>query len=536
VKCTSRLQQTRLTIAAPPDHKGHVTRRSMWLRRGLAVVAGALLSCAFAPLSWWWLAPPCVAVLLWLWMDARSAREAAWLGFLFQAGTFTLGTWWLYISIHGFGQAPIWLALLLMAALVAVMAGYHALAGWAIWRWLPRSAGWGALLAMPAAWLLVEWWRGWFLSGFPWLSLGYALTDMPLAQIAPVGGVYALSGVVLLAGGALVALVRGSPRARIAAALALLAPWPFAYGAARIEWTQPEGREISVALLQGAVPQDMKWLADNADNILELYSDLHEGALGADLIIWPESALPEVANDLADYLGRIWSQSRRANSDVLMGVVRLEDDNETAHNSLMALGTEPAPAFYDKHHLVPFGETFPVPSFVREWARLMSLPYLDFAPGARIQPPLAAAGTTLSASICYEDAYGSDQLPTVRRSGLLVNVTNDAWFGRTSARYLHFQIARLRAIEARRFMLRVANDGVTAVIDPRGKVVAQAPEFERADLRATVQPRSGATPYLRYGNWPVLVLSLVIVVGVGLRARPRVPRGAARAHTGAAGA
>ena len=512
-----------------------MTSRATWLSRGLAAAAGVLLSFAFAPHAWWWLAPPCVAALVWLWMDARSAREAAWLGFLFQAGTFTVGTWWLYISIHSFGQAPVWLALLLMAALVAIMAGYHALVGWGIARWLPRTAGWGAMLAMPAAWLLVEWWRGWFLSGFPWLSLGYVLTDTPLGQLAPVGGVYALSAVVLVAGGALVALLRGSPRARILALLALLAPWPLALAAARVEWTEPAGREIRVALLQGAVPQDMKWLETNSANILSLYSGLHNGALGADLIVWPESALPQVANDLADYLGRIWSQSRRANSDVLMGVMRVEDDEETWHNSLVALAREDAPAFYDKHHLVPFGEYFPVPAFVREWARLMSLPYSDFTPGARVQSPLAVAGTTVSASICYEDAYGSDQLPAVRASGLLVNVTNDAWFGRSSARYLHFQIARMRAIEARRFMLRAANDGVSAVIDPRGRVLARAPEFERADLRATVQPRSGATPYLRFGNWPIVLLGLFTLVGVRLRATRGVPPPAPPAHTGRAG-
>jgi apolipoprotein N-acyltransferase len=370
---------------------------------------------------------------------------------------------------------------------------------------------------MPAAWLLVEWWRGWFLSGFPWLSLGYALTDTPLAQLAPVGGVYVLSAVVLLMGGALVVLLRGNGRARGVALGALLLPWVFAAGAARIEWTRPAGPPIEVAMLQGAVPQDLKWLESNADNILSLYSGLHREALGADLIIWPESALPQVANDLVDFLGGIWSQSRRAGSDVLMGVMRYEDDGVKVHNSLMALGGGNAPAFYDKHHLVPFGEYFPVPDFVREWARLMSLPYSDFDAGPRVQAPLAVAGTTLSASICYEDAFGSAQLPTVRRSGLLVNVTNDAWFGRSSARGMHFQIARLRAIEARRPMLRAANDGVTAVIGARGEIIASAPEFQPTVLRASVQPRTGDTPYLHLGNSPAIVLSLVAVLALGRR-------------------
>jgi len=500
-------------------------------RRLISAAAGVALAGAFAPLGWWWLAPFCVAVLVALWMSARTAREAAMLGFLFQAGTFAVGTWWLYVSIHGFGQAPVWLAFLLMAALVAIMAAYQALAGWCVVRFLPRTAGIGAMLAIPAAWLFVEWWRGWFLSGFPWLSLGYVLTDTPLAQLAPVGGIYLLSALVLVAGGALVALLRGTRRTRIVAAIALLAPWPLAFWGGRVEWTRPEGPEVSVAVLQGAVPQDLKWLESNAQHILELYTRLHREALDAELVIWPESALPAPANDLADYLGRTWSESRRAGADVLMGVMRVEDDGETWHNSLMALGREDAPAFYDKHHLVPFGEFFPVPQFVRRWARLMSLPDNgDFTPGAAVQPPMSVAGTTISASICYEDAYGSVQLPTVRASRLLVNVTNDAWFGRSSARGLHFQIARLRAIEARRFMLRAANDGITAVIDPHGRIVAQAPEFEPATLRARVQPRRGDTPYLVAGNWPVVGASVIVLIVVGLRRRRA---GSAAAASGA---
>jgi apolipoprotein N-acyltransferase len=492
-------------------------RRSAWTGRALAAVAGVALAFAFAPTGWWWLAPPCIAVLLALWLRAPSAREAAWQGFAFHVGTFVLGTWWLYLSIHGFGKAPIWLALLLMAALVAIMAAWQALVGWLAFRFLPRSAGWGALLALPAAWLLVEWWRGWFLSGFPWLSAGYVLTDTPLNTLAPVGGVYLLSAVVLVSGGALVALWQGGTRVRVVAALLLALPWPLAWLAGRSEWTHAEGPAVSVALLQGAVPQDQKWLEDNADHILDLYADLHRQALGARLIVWPESALPDAANFLSKYLGGIWSQSRANGSDVVVGIMRIEDDGETWHNSLVALGSADEPAFYDKHHLVPFGEYFPVPHFVREWARLMSLPYSDFIPGAQVQPPLAVAGTTLSASICYEDAYGSAQLPTVRRSQLLVNVTNDAWFGRSSARHLHFQIARMRALESGRWMLRVANDGITALIDPRGRIVAEAPEFEPAVLRGEVQPRGGDTPYLRFGNVPVVVLSLFGALGMGLR-------------------
>jgi apolipoprotein N-acyltransferase len=470
----------------------------------------------------WPLALLAPAVLLWLWLDAPTPRDAAWLGFAFSAGTFSAGTWWLYISIHGFGQAPVWLAFALLMALVAIMSAYQAGLGYCIARWLPRSAGVGTLVAMPAAWLLVEWWRGWFLSGFPWLSLGYSQTDSPLAGFAPLGGVYLVSLVLLLGAGGLVALLRGRGAVRLAGAALLVLPWPLGVALDRVEWTRPSGPPTSVAILQGAIPQDMKWLESNRDTTLELYRRLHTQALGARLIVWPESAPPDLANNIPQYLSQVWSAARAMDSDVLMGVVRVAEDGETYFNSILALSREPS--FYDKRHLVPFGEYFPVPQFVRHWLRLMSLPYSDFTPGATGQPPLQAGGAKLAASICYEDAYPSEQRRAMAESDLLVNVTNDAWFGRAGARYQHFQIARMRAIESRRYMLRAANDGVSAILGERGQVVAVAPQYEPAVLRGIAQPRSGMTPWQRTGNAPVVLVAalatLLLWRGLGGRRKP----------------
>ena len=198
-----------------------------------------------------------------------------------------------------------------------------------------------------------------------------------------------------------------------------------------------------------------------------------------------------------------------------MGVMRQDDDGVRYFNSVLALGGNSKPAFYDKTHLVPFGEYFPVPHWVREWLRLMSLPHSDFNAGANDQPPLAVAGMKIAASICYEDSYPTSLHAATRESGLLVNVTNDAWFGRSGARYQHLQIARLRAIEGRRFLVRAANDGVSAIIGPSGAVVAQAPEFTQAVLRGRIQPRHGTTPYLVTGNYPV----------IGARRRPPCDNG-----------
>jgi apolipoprotein N-acyltransferase len=489
-----------------------------------ALAAGALLVCAFAPLNLWPLAILCPAVLMWLW-EGSSPRSAAWSGFWFGAGTFAFGTWWLYISIHDMAGAPTLLGVGLVLALVAIMAVYHALLGFLSAWALPASGPWRWLVGLPALWLLIEWWRGWFASGFPWFSLGYSQTDTWLAGFAPLSGVYGISALLLIGSGALVALLRARGAVRLLALALLLVPWPLGAALLRIDWTRAAAPETSVAILQGAVPQDLKWQADNVEPTRELYTRLNEQALGARLIIWPEAALPELANEIAPYLGQQYSLARRHGSDLVMGILRV-DENDRYYNSILVLADQVS--FYDKHHLVPFSEYFPVPGFIRSWLEFMNLPYSDFTRGPAQQPTVAAGGTRLALGICYEDAYGSINLPALASAGLLVNVTNDAWFGHSWARYQHFQIARMRAIEAQRPLLRAANDGISALVGARGQVLGQAAQFQPAVLRGTVQPRVGLPPYARVGNWLIVLLSLA---GVGIAAGLK-RRHAEEPHTG----
>ena len=486
-------------------------QKSAALTNSIALAAGALLACAFAPLNLWPLAVLCPALLMWLWEDS-APRRAAWSGFYFGAGTFGLGTWWLYISVHGFGGAPIWLTLIIVLGLVGIMAAYHALLGYLAARYLPARGGWRYLVGLPSLWLLVEWWRGWFLSGFPWLSLGYSQTDTWLKGFAPITGVYGISALLLIGSGALIALWRGPARLRVLAAALVLLPWPLGALLGRIDWTHSAGAPVTVAILQGAIPQDLKWQADNVEPTRELYTRLNEQALGAQLIVWPEAALPQLANEVPQYLGELYSRARMHGSDIVMGIIRA-DESDNYYNSIMTLSDRVS--FYSKHHLVPFAEYFPVPSFIRFWLRLMNLPYSDFTAGAAVQPAVAAGGSTLALSICYEDAYPTANLPVLAHARLLVNVTNDAWFGHSWARYQHFQIARMLAIEAQRPLVRAANDGVSALVGARGEVLARASEFERMVLRGTVQPRAGLPPYARLGNALVVVLALL---GTGMAA------------------
>ena len=480
-----------------------------------AFSAGAALTLAFAPLSWWPLAIVCPAVLIYLWNRA-SPRNAAWRGFWFNFGTFTFGTWWIYLGVHLNGGAPAWLALLLVFALSSIMSVYHAALGYLVARFFSRGRLLRWMIVVPAAWLAIEWLRGWFLSGYSWMSLGYSQTDTWLGRFAPVLGVYGISALLLISAGALAALARGRGRERLIALAVLALPWVAAALLGQREWTHPSGAPVRVAIVQGAVSQDEKWLEANRDKTLALYRRLTESVLGAPLIVWPEAAPPDLANNLVDYLGDLYREAALKGSSLALGIVRTTDDETSYYNSILAM-SDGKVSWYSKNHLVPFAEFFPVPAFVRSWMRIMSLPYSDFERGAAVQPPLAAGGLKLSASICYEDGYGSAQLPVLKQGAdALLNVTNDAWFGHSSARYQHFQIARMRAMEAQRFMIRAANDGVSGIIGPHGEVRAHATEYRPAVVQGTVTPRQGLPPYALYGNWLIIGLALGTLVATTL--------------------
>jgi apolipoprotein N-acyltransferase len=490
------------------------------LARGvLALGAGALLACAFAPLQWWPLAILCPAVLMWLW-EGAPPREAAWTGFWFTFGTFFAGTYWLYVSVHVLGKAPVWMTLGVMLGMIGIMALYSALVGYVAGRWLPRSGPWRWLLGLPALWLVVEWWRGWFLSGFSWLSLGYSQTDTWLGRLAPVLGVYGVSLVLLVSAGALVALLRGTPRVRLVAALLLIAPWVAGALLGSVRWTHPSGPPVSVALIQANIPQEDKWDDAFRNQILDRYRKMTESALGAKLIIWPEAALPDIANNLLPYIELVDREAQARGSSLVMGVVRASEDGQHYYDSILALGTQAS--WYAKDHLVPFAEFFPVPQFVRNWLRLMSLPYDSFDRGGTNQSPLPVAGLQLGPTVCYEVGYGGYMLHMLPKADALVNVSNDAWFGHSTARYEQFQMARMRALEEGRSMLVATNDGISAVIGPDGEILASAPPFQSYVLRSSVTPRAGLTPFARVGNWLIVSLGALGLAGalwVGARRR-----------------
>lgn len=482
----------------------------------MALVAGAVLVFAFAPFGIWPLAVLCLAVLFWLWGDA-APRQAFRRGWWFGVGQFGAGCWWIFISLNTFGQAPLWLSVPIMLGLVALMAVFPAAAGYIAARWAPAGGYWCYLVFLPAVWMLLEWTRGWFLTGFPWLALGYGLSDAPLAGLAPVTGVFGMSWAVALTAGVLLAVIHARAlRARLVLTGGIAALWVGAGLLGQIQWTQPAGAPLRLALVQGNIEQDMKWRPEWLAATLRQYRELTEAHWDKDVIIWPEAAIPALHHQVADtYLAELEAARAEHGADLLMGILLYDFTQQRYYNAVLKLG-EP-PRFYFKRHLVPFGEYFPVPDFVRQWLRLMNLPYSDFTPGAGQQPLLEAGGQPLGVSICYEIVFGEELIRDLPEAALLVNVSNDAWFGDSIGPHQHFQIARLRAMETGRYLVRATNTGITAVIAPDGAVTARLPSFVADVLEAEAVPYAGATPYVRWGNGPVVALAGVMLLGVWWR-------------------
>lgn len=457
------------------------------------------------------------AGLLWLWQGAATPRRAAGFGFAFGLGLFLAGVSWIYVSLHEFGAMPAPLAAIATLLFCAFLALFPALVGY-LQAQFDRPVAIKQLLLIPALWALAEWLRDWIFTGFPWLSLGYSQAASPLGGYAPLTGVFGLSWLVWLCAGLLLALMRAGGRAAALTGLALL--FGAGYGLKQVEWTQPQGAPVTVSLLQGNIPQQLKWDGARFAATVRWYQRMTREST-ARLTILPETAIPRFLDLLDPELLRSLAQSARSRgADLIIGLP-VREATGRYYNSVLSLGASPTQR-YDKIHLVPFGEFIP-PGF--GWVlTVLKIPLTDFSRGSAGQAPLALAGQKIAVNICYEDAFGEEIIRFLPEATLLVNVSNVAWFGDSLAPHQHLQIAQLRALETGRFMLRATNTGMTAIIDHHGNIAAALPAFTQGTLNGTAQGRSGATPYVRWGNAPAVVLALLVCGLVTLRRRkPAVP-------------
>ncbi len=480
---------------------------------GVALLLGALLPLSLAPFDYWPLG--LLALAGWFALLRRPGVSAAWAGWLFGVGKYGVGASWVYVSIHEHGHAAPPLAAFLVAVFVAGLALFPMANAWAFGR-LRSGRPLGDALLFAVLFTGFEWVLTWFLTGFPWLFAGYAHLDTPLAGWAPLGGVLLVGFFVALGAGMLVAALDLARRRRVAAAgLALavaLAPWLAGWPLVGIDWVRPvETRQV--ALIQGNVDQAVKWLPESREPILDTYRTLSEPHWDADLMIWPEAAITYMAHQAADVLEGLNRRGQASGTALVMGlpaVERLPDGELVFRNTALALGA--GHGRYVKRRLVPFGEYVPLESLLRGTIEFFDLPMSHAAPGNWRQPLLDLGGQQGVVAICYEVVYPELVRGQAAAADVLLTISNDSWFGASIGPLQHLQMARMRALENGRYMLRGTNNGVTAVIDHTGAVRERLPQFVAGALRGEYRTMSGTTPFTRYGHWPLLAMLAFFLV------------------------
>lgn len=476
-----------------------------------AIFSGALLPLAFSPYDL-----PLMAVLspvLFL-LTLRQLRPstAALMGYAFGWGYFAHGVYWVYFSIHHFANAPLWLAIIIMLGMVAILALYMALFAYLMNRFFYRRLAVRYLLALPSLWVGLEALRGILFTGFPWLSLGFSQVDTWLSAWAPIVGVLGVSWLLVVMVGAIsYCLHKLGKRQMMFASTLIVSVWLSGFMLKNIEWTEPAGAPIKVALLQGNIPQEIKWLPSFKQKNIDIYLQMTRQQHGADLIVWPETSVPaflhRVENTLIPQLKR---EVDERDIDIVLGLPVMSTDGSDYYNGLYSVRY--SNDFYLKRHLVPLGEYMPLKPLSTIILNFLKIPMSDFSAGGDQQTLLQGAGFPFASSICYEDAFQQTSIDGLPEAAYLVNVSNDTWFGDTIAPYQHFQMARMRSLESGRFLLRSTNTGITAIIDPAGQVIKQAPMFRRTALTGEITPLKGATPFVQGGWWGFLGFVVVMVL------------------------
>lgn len=485
-----------------------------------AFLLGILTVPGFAPFYFYPLPLFTLTLLGILLRKSASPFQAALIGFSFAMGLLGVGVSWLYISLHDFGSMPTPLAVIALILLCLYLSLFYGFAvGVASLSALRRPLIWPWMIA--ALWTLGEWLRGVLFTGFPWLAIGYSQAPAsPLVGFAAVIGVYGVSFLLVLTAAGLACW--WEQRRNWWFSMPLIVIWLAGWGLQQISWVTPSGKPIKVSLLQGNIPQDLKWRPDHMVTSLQTYVQLVQ-ASSSQLIITPEISFPLFREELPDvYRSILGDHARRNQGDVLIGMAERGETNGEYYNTMFSLGSSPEQS-YRKHHLVPFGEYIPLKQVFGRIVEVLDIPLSDFSRGSRDQRPMRLAGKLVAINICYEDVFGEEIILQLPEAEILVNVSNDAWFGRSIGPWQHLQISQMRAQETGRYMLRATNTGVTAIIDERGQVLRTLEMFTTDALHGQVQGFSGATPYVLYGNTPILSLIglLLLAGGVMVFSAPR---------------
>ncbi|ARS52869.1 apolipoprotein N-acyltransferase [Kushneria konosiri] len=466
----------------------------------VALAAGVLTTLSAAPFFLWWLGPVAVALVYWK-IQTLTPAMATLRGWCYGVGLFGSGTSWVFVAIHDFSGTGALGAILLTSLFVSALALFFAIP-FGLYRRItgPRLA----FLSFAGVWVISEWLRTWLFTGFPWLLLGTSQIDSPLAPWAPVGGVYLLSLFTALTGTLGVEMLRRRWGCLVPIAVLWLVPFLLP-----TQWTTPAGDPVRVTLLQGNLDQRIKWSAKGQREAINIYTKMTQEQSGqTDLIVWPEAALPMFEQEAQRILEQV-SSDLGPGTPLLTGI--LQRDNEgRSYNSVIGLNN--VQGQYQKAHLVPFGEYLPLESLLADTLAFFDLPAPGMAPGSDKQAPLHVAGTIIGNAICYEIIFADHVARQARNAELLLTVSNDTWFGRSIGPLQHLQMARLRALENGRHLIRATSNGVTAMIDSQGHVTARAPQFEQTSLTGEVTPMQGLTPFTRTGSWPAWILAALLML------------------------
>ncbi len=507
----------------PDSHKLILTRlqhlNQGWTGTALTLLSGILVTLSLAPFGIWPAGIIAAGLLRWM-LEGQSRRQVLWRSWLFGVGLFGSGTSWVYVSIQEHGHASVLLASFLIVLFTMGLALFNLIGGF-IYSLTschrPRS-NW---LLFPASVVLGEWIKSWLLTGFPWLFLGYAHLETPLAGWAPVAGVLGISFIVALSGSLLFELFRSNNR-RGLILVSLGALWLGGWQLQRVEWVVPAGPAVKFAMIQPNIPQSIKWQPGAFDKIIGSYLEMSEELWGTEIVIWPEAAIPRLYQNATALIAQLDQQAKRSHSTLITGIPYRTDASlgkpSALYNSVVALGD--GSGSYYKQHLVPFGEYVPLENLLRGLIDFFDLPMSSFSWGPADQPPLQAGRWTLAPFVCYEVVYPELVATDARRANFILTISNDSWFGRSIGPPQHFQIARMRALENGRYLIRGTNNGISGIVDHRGRVLVTAEQFTRSTVRGEAVPMQGLTPFGRSGSLPLVAALVLLIVFVGLRRAP----------------
>ncbi len=483
----------------------------------IVLLAGAGLVLSFAPFAYYPLAIIFTAILFYFWSKVTPAR-AAWLGFVFGLGQFGAGASWVYVSIHEFGFMPAPMAAFLVFLFVVYLSLFPAIAGW-LQAVVMKPGIIRLIFAAPVFMVLMEWFRGWLMTGFPWLNLGYSQSNSLLMNLAPLIGVYGMSLVVAILAALAVLMIICKGGLRLLAITVFGGFFFVGWAAGIVQLVEPAGKKIDIALLQGNVPLNEKWKPGASHKIISHYVALSRDVVnGSAIIVWPEGAVPDSWQHVSDWLGI--SLPRRENGSMpeyLIGTIDTMPNGEYYNAAIKISDTDSTPGvndIYRKQHLVPFGEFLPFKPILGWLINYLKIPMSDFSSWQGVQPDIELSGWPASVSICYEDAFGEEITKNINGAAFLINVSEDAWFGDSLAPHQRLQMAQIRARESGRYFVRAANTGITAVINEKGEITARLEQFTTGVLKAAVVPMKGQTIYVRFGNSLFLGLLMIWLLPV----------------------